>query len=173
MHKLEVVQERQHEHWQDRAVRQKELAEGPWLDEPDHVEYRITFSDLSGVVPAMLHRNGMGALCGYVGVPPGHPWRNTDVTFLDREGPDCHGGVTYASLCQGELCHVPRPGESHEVFWLGFDCSHAGDLAPTDAARARDNPPQHFWVCDDDVYRDRAYVEQQLVSMARQALEAR
>ena len=28
------------------------------------------------------------------------------------------------------ICHIPDQGEPDDVWWLGFDCLHGGDLAP-------------------------------------------
>lgn len=42
--------------------------EGPWTSEPDRLEFE-TACGLTGLVL----RGPLGALCGYVGVPPGHP----------------------------------------------------------------------------------------------------
>lgn len=49
-------------------VPKAEWAPGPWHDEPDRLEWRAP----SGL-PALIVRGPMGALCGYAGVPPGHP----------------------------------------------------------------------------------------------------
>lgn len=42
---------------------------GPWLDEPDKVEWRHA----SGLPLLIVRASHTGALCGYVGVPEGHP----------------------------------------------------------------------------------------------------
>lgn len=89
-----------------------------------------------------------------------------------------HGGVTYASACQGELCHVPKPGEPDNVWWIGFDCGHSGDLLPGMLAMEK----QHGWDAPDhplslrsyrsrDVYRDQAYVTQETKNLAEQLRE--
>lgn len=43
---------------------------GPWDQEPDKVQWLDEATDLD----ALAVRNAGGGLCGYVGVPPGHPW---------------------------------------------------------------------------------------------------
>lgn len=43
---------------------------GPWLTEPDRVEWVDEATRLPCLV---LRREGLGHLCGYVGVPPDHP----------------------------------------------------------------------------------------------------
>lgn len=57
-------------------------------------------------------RNNMGYRCGYVIVPPGHPWFGQD---YDSIAVECHGGLTFSdSTGFGAWC-------------VGFDCAHAGD----------------------------------------------
>lgn len=41
--------------------------DGPWQGEPDRVEWRLLG------FKCLILRGPMGTLCGYVGVPPGHP----------------------------------------------------------------------------------------------------
>lgn len=70
----------------------------------------------------------MGNLCGYVAIPPGHPWNDGVPEDVEL---DAHGGVNYGNKgCAGLVCHKPQPGESDDVFWIGFDCGHAMDLQP-------------------------------------------
>lgn len=100
--------------------------DGPWNEEPDRTEWTTRAG-----LPAIAVRQGSGGhWCGYVGVPPGHPLHGKD--YSDESFPDLevHCGITYASKCQGEVCHVPKPGESDDVWWLGFDCAHSMDLSP-------------------------------------------
>lgn len=118
--------------WVNRA----EWPPGPWDAEPeDKVEFR------HAGFACLLVRGSAGAWCGYVGMPPGHRWHGAaydDVRVIDEEGeasyPDVHGGLTYAAACQvnGHICHAPAPGEPDDIWWLGFDCNHSGDVAPRD-----------------------------------------
>lgn len=80
----------------------------------------------------------MGHWCGYVGVPEGHPLfgqGDSDGLFA------VHGGITFAGACQEDkehgVCHAPLPGRPEKVWWLGFDCAHAGDLMPGHVALRR------------------------------------
>lgn len=115
-------------------------APGPWDGEPDHVEWR----DPATGLPCLTHRNRFGTWCGYVGVPPGHPWHGKDYDDEALYDVDVHGGLTYADLCdpdappQEGICHVPEPGEPEDVWWLGFDCGHFMDQAPGLEARERE-----------------------------------
>lgn len=106
---------------------------GPWDDEPDRVEWR---SKGTPRLPCLIVRGGIpGSLCGYIGVPPGHPWHGKEYDAIEPD-PDCHGGLTYSGKCAGAICHVPVQGESDDVWWLGFDCAHANDYRPATAGRA-------------------------------------
>lgn len=129
--------------------------DGPWQNEPDRKEWR----DVKTGLPCLAVRNmSDGHWCGYVGVPPGHPAHGLDE---DDVAAKVHGGLTYAALCQGHVCHVPLPGEPHEVWWLGFDCSHSGDLSPATNARYPGYPGP-------SVYRRLPFVEQQCALLADQ-----
>jgi hypothetical protein len=125
-----------------------EWGEGPWQSEPDRFEWRHECG-----YPLLAVRGPHGAWCGYVGLPPGHPWHGQGPWDL---GVEAHGGLTYASPCDGEICHVAGPGEPDDVWWLGFDCSHAFDLAPETEAVLRKVSPTfrgsfggHYWTLDE------------------------
>lgn len=160
---------------------------GPWDDEPDKVQWA---DDPTGL-DCLIVRNGNGALCGYVGVPPGHPWHKVgysghiddvpctdDYCYAEGHTPEAtvevHGGLTYSDSGEGRpeaegICHVPEPGRPEDVWWFGFDCDHAFDLAPGHVARSRalGIPP----IVDDATYRDLAYVKAECASLARQLAE--
>jgi hypothetical protein len=142
--------------------------EGEWLAEPDHVEFRH-----AGFV-CLIHRNNMGALCGYVGVPPGHPWHGKSDSDVHRMCDDIavNGGLTYANECAPPLCHVPEPGEPEHLWWIGFDCSHAYDVSPSmakfDRDRGRDRTPSSCGV----TYKNVAYVTSDTRGLAECARDA-
>jgi hypothetical protein len=132
---------------------------GPWQDEPDRWEGE------AGGFPLLATRGPGGHWCGYVAVPPGHPWHGKDYNDVPMEA---HGGLTYADACQGKICHIPKPGESDDVWWFGFDCAHLGDYAPKfDLDRRRYGVSRPH-----DTYRTLAYVQQQCRQMAEQAKAA-
>ena len=124
----------------DRYVDKSAWALGPWQDEPDRVEWRYRG------MPCLIVRGGGGAPGGYVGLPPGHPGHGKDYDEDPNWDYRCHGGLTFASACQegGKICHVPAPGEPADVWWLGFDCSHSGDLRPGDTQYAN-GPHGHLF----------------------------
>jgi hypothetical protein len=107
--------------------------DGPWRDEPDKVQWVDEATDLD----CLVVRNHSGALCGYVGVPPGHPWHGVDYSSIEPF-PGVHGELTFSDFCregvdhetEAAICHVPEPGRPDHVWWIGFDCAHAWDLVP-------------------------------------------
>ena len=134
---------------------------GPWDDEPDRVEWRHEG------VPCLAVRNRWGAWCGYAAVEPGHPFHGRDGSdgSLDL---DVHGGITYSDACAGPICHVPEPGEPDNVWWLGFDCSHAWDYAPG-LGRVRDAGSIAMGPSSlGEVYRTLEYVRRETEKLADQ-----
>jgi hypothetical protein len=134
---------------------------GPWHNEPDRVDF-----EHAGFACLAL-RNHYGAWCGYVAVPPGHPMHGRPYDDVDAE---VHGGLTYSHACDGAICHVPRPGESDNVWWLGFDCSHAWDLVPALDGLCHGRFPTLF---DHATYRDLEYVQNEIRSLAEQLAAVR
>ncbi len=128
---------------------------GPWSSEPDKEQW----TDAVTGYACLLTRGPLGALCGYVGVPDDHPWYDVDYDDIEPY-PDVHGGLTYSSLGQGAICHVPEPGEPESLFWLGFDCAHAGDLTPAF---------RYYSFDEHTTYRTTGYVKAQCALLAGQA----
>jgi hypothetical protein len=98
----------------------------------DHEADHVSWVDEESGLPCVMKRHPRsGHWCGYVGVPPGHSEHGKD---WDSARLKCHGGVTYADGCDGDpemgVCHVPEPGEPDDVWGLGFDYAHSGDLSP-------------------------------------------
>ncbi len=142
------------------TIPKAQWAEGPWHNEPDHAEFR------RGKFPCILHRSPVtGSWCGYVGIPPGHPWHRKPYDSIDA---DVHGGLTYSDECQGHVCHKPEPGEPNDVWWFGFDCAHGGDTSPAmDALRQSYRPGRERW--PGEQYRTLDYVRQETENLADQA----
>lgn len=150
-------------------------AEGPWQDEPDKAQW----TDPKTGLPCLLVRQGQGSLCGYVGVPKGHPLFGVGYSDLDEEL-EVHGGITYTSLCEPHednpelgVCHVVEGGE--KVWWWGFDAGHAGDRTPDPRRRdAVDNMVSGIfdmidsWPMGDGGYRDLAYMTGEVTDLAEQ-----
>lgn len=132
---------------------------GPWQMEPDRVEF-----EAHGFPCLIVRVESHGALCGYVAVPPGHPWHGKG---YDDVPADAHGGLTYSEACSGRICHVPKPGEPDNVWWLGFDHAHSGDHCP---AHARFG--SSFRLSDFETYKTIDYARAGCESLAAQARKA-
>lgn len=154
-------------------------ASGPWDDEPD----KLSWIDEATGLDCLIVRNHMGGLCGYVGVPPEHPWHG--VAYCEHLGEPCaeeycyehrpeslvsvHGGLTFSEFCAehgdigGSVCHVPAEGRPANVYWFGFDCAHHSDRQPGMA--------EYEGLSADEVYRDVAYVRAEIESLAAQLAE--
>ena len=82
--------------------------------------------------------------CGYVRVPPGHPWHGT-AKDLDI---DVHGGITF-----GEI--EPCAHDDGTGYWIGFDCHHSGDAGfPGGDPRREihfsfDHDDSHYWTLEE------------------------
>ncbi len=143
--------------------------DGPWKNEPDRVEWRSPTGFVCLIVRAYDGEFIIGGhLCGYVGVPPGHPWHGRSHHEIVAA---VHGGVDYAEACQGVICHVPQAGEPEELWWVGFDCAHFADFSPG----------SETWMCQHipdrkartfGVYKDVAWVTAETEYLAEQAHEA-
>jgi hypothetical protein len=114
---------------------------GPWQAEPDSLEW----TDEATGFQCKIKRNGLGALCGYVGVPDPDGVYNASYNELENIV-SCHGGLT---------CGYQRDGTT----WLGFDCCHAGDLVPE---------MNFLGIAPGQDYRDIAYVKSEVETLAKQ-----
>lgn len=144
---------------------------GPWQDEQDRLEWRYKG------MPCLIRRSpASGAWCGYVAVPPGHPWHGR--SWMDDDGGpevEIHGGITFSDKCTpgGEICHVPEPGEPDDVWWLGFDCGHAFDVCPKFNAEAQAIGIPSLLSTYFGSYRTMLYAKTEVERLADQALEAK
>ena len=145
---------------QDTYVDKTAWGPGQWNDEPDKVHFVVKENGMDGLAVRGPH----GGWCGYIAIEPGHPDHGKD---YDSVGVEVHGGLTYGSLCQedGKICHVPREGRPHDVFWLGFDCAHYGDISPA-----------YDWQNRREIggygsYKSLPYVLNQCVELSRQLKE--
>lgn len=109
-----------------RRRQQKWQATHPWAEVPR----RLAWRDRATGLPCVIRKAWTGALCGYVGVPPGNPFHGRSYEHVSVR---VHGGLTYTEECNEDLgiCHRPRKRESDDFWWLGFDCAHGGmDIVP-------------------------------------------
>lgn len=146
-------------HFRDKS----KWGEGEWQEEAD----KIQWEDESTHLPCLIVRSPNGALCGYVGVYKDHPFykldycRCNEYTASPNDLVDVHGGLTWSDFCRNEkhsICHVVEANEDDKVWWLGFDCAHAGDLAPYADLHFREG----------GIYRNMTYVKKGVERLAMQ-----
>lgn len=109
----------------------------------------------------IVTNNGRGYRCGYVQIPPGHPWHGTGYDEITAK---CHGGLTFS-----EPDVECGNGGADDAWWIGFDCAHSFDLGdpqlPGYSARLS-------YVGRDSVVRSQQYVEAECRSLCEQAKAA-
>lgn len=147
-----------------RTVDKTKWPRGEWDEEPDKRQW----TDEATGLPCLIVRGPGGALCGYVGLAEGHPYHSKDYLQIEADI-EVHGGLTFADFCADtkdesrHVCHKPEPGEPDHVWWLGFDCSHSGDIRPGDLNPHWCGPSS--W---GESYRCFAYVQRQVTKLAAQ-----
>lgn len=145
---------------------------GEWVEEPDEVYFvhkGINCRVLRVVNYEYLHAAFGGYLCGYVRLDEFHPWCGKTHNEIEC---DCHGGLTYSQF------------EKNDEFWIGFDCAHSGDIAPSVELNMRNDP---MWqkmkeereklfmklkcAWPRDTYKNIFYVKNECIALAEQATE--
>jgi len=108
--------------------------------------------------------NRIGYRCGYVRVPPGHPWHGKDYDSLEPH-PEVHGGLTFA-----EADTDCGKGGDDNAWWVGFDCAHFGD-APDPDLPGSEAMLRHG--LSHGTIKTTEYVSEECRNLARQAQDAR
>lgn len=159
----------------------------PWFQEDNAVDFT---SD--GLQCCML-RGPIGHWCGYVAVPPEHPWFGKTYSYEilpteDMLGPrdmNDHGpidlfcmalsgkkpeealSISLALRVHGGITYagdkLPTVDKTDGQWWFGFDCAHSGDLVPG----MLEYGPAH----KGDIYRDQQYVVAECQSLAAQLVK--
>lgn len=107
----------------------------------------------------LIVRNHRGALCGYVGVPISHPYFGKGYNEIDNV--EVHGGLSFSGECAESndeakgICHI----SDKEVWWLGFDCNHYGDISPLG---------EYPYFESKSTYKDFEYVTNEVNKLAEQ-----
>ena len=141
---------------------------GEWDREPYD---KIIWKDPNTGYDCMLHRNRMGAWCGYVGVSQNHGLfgvKYQDFYNLDSDeylaNFNVHGGITFTDSSRD----VDENGKGvgwfyacKHVWWFGFDCVHLGDCGPSE-------PWEERW---DSRYWSQSSVVDEVMSLAKQLVE--
>lgn len=164
-------------------LKEKHWGPGEWVNEPDSFCFEHEGFRCQGVRTAVWegwegnHLSG-GNWCGYVSIPPCHPWHEKTWNEIGNLV-DCHWGVTYWEPIKQE--------DGSTNLLVGFDCAHSGDLIPSfemfkqerkDARWALDMEKlkKDFPECErlfKVTYRNIEYVKDQCREIAEQAKEAR
>ena len=110
--------------------------------------------------------NGIGYRCGYVRVPPGHPWHGKDYDSVEPY-PDVHGGLTFAEADE----HCGKGGED-DAWWLGFDCAHLGDAVDLSLPGIGGRTPDARDFPGSDTIKTTEYVTAECRRLAGQAAAA-
>jgi len=76
--------------------------------------------------------------CGYVGIGKDNP--AYDMSY-DGIPVSVHGGLTFAD-------HKLNEVETPEIYWVGFDCAHAGDQTQYDIENGWYRG-DHFWTTEE------------------------
>lgn len=97
-----------------------DLPEGEWLNEPDVIFWTSKDNNL---ICSIVRNVPYGILCGYVGLGSKHPLHGKD---------DPYKGL----ISLGKFSSLDIPDDvmkdliDENLWWLGFDCMHSGDLIP-------------------------------------------
>lgn len=163
--------------------------DGPWLGEADKVAWR---DQDTGYECIILRDARGGHLCGYVGVPQGHPlWGFSDDAIPADLGIEVHGGLSYSNICDEgptperflsnearSICHVVVPktvrattehateyrvNDAH-AWWFGFECNQVYDLVPNTVRPDVSVPNAEIG----RIYRDDAYLLAEVRALAAQ-----
>ncbi len=169
------------------------FTEGEWENEPEQEEFD------HAELPCVVTRNDyMGNLCGYVGVPPGHPLyskvKMRDLNEIHRDGlekpdggwiiepkPDIEPNMhdlswqdveveVHGGLTYGALGDGEF-GRKAGFKWFGFDCAHAWDYSPPMSKEVADI---HYRITgrvgpgEHEEYRNWEYVKKEVEHLAEQ-----
>lgn len=144
-------------------MNKSEWGDGPWQKEPDKAQW---IDELTGL-DCLIVRNDYGALCGYVGVPEGHPAFGK--CYTEYRGADVHGGLSFAGPCDdatesehGGICHHGDVA-NETVWWFGFDCAHSMDYQPRMFLLTSTSKFEFG-----GIYRDFLYVTKEVCQLAEQ-----
>lgn len=131
----------------ERFAKSAPLLDGYCLSE-DNCSF-FTFKDLGLAViknPVTL------TYCGYVCVPKQHPWYK--VQYSEIKNVNIHGGLTYSAMKH------PLVDIFTDMWWVGFDCAHSGDIVPIISGPCRSK---------EDTYKDMKYTFEEAKKLLEQA----
>jgi hypothetical protein len=161
---------------------------GPWQDEPDRLDWN---DERTGLACRIIRNMPLGNLCGYVGVPPSHPyfgWNyDDDIRFAPGDLEDAtiedvgifdafiyamQGGREHGTIPLGMTLKAHHGltfagslrNDPSGLWYFGFDCGHAWDVLPGFQMTElfRELP------LPGRTYRDIEYVRKEVTSLAFQ-----
>jgi hypothetical protein len=157
---------------------------GPWQDEPDRLEWK---DERTGLACKIIRNTAFGNLCGYVGVPPTHPYSGWDFSDNIKLTPNdlkdatledigifdafvyaMQGGTTRGTIPLGMTLKAhwgitfsgQMINDAAALWWFGFDCGHCDDFSPGLSRAGLHLPHQ--------IYRDIEYVKKEVTALAFQ-----
>jgi hypothetical protein len=163
---------------------------GPWQSEPDALDW---IDERTKLACKIVRHPDFGNFCGYVGVPPTHPyfgWSYDDDIVLQpgdlddvQVGRDIGYIETFIYALQGADNYGTIPlsftlrahrgvnfsgarDNNNSLWWFGFDCGHCDDLQP--GMRLRTSPEYQRVVMSQQTYRDLEYVRKECTALAFQ-----
>ncbi len=137
----------------DKEERLKLWGPGPWIDEPDYVEWQ---HEEVGYPCLLLRAPEIATWCGYAGVPKDHPLHGLPYDTV-QYATEVHHGLSFA----GE---PGDHGEEFEGYWyFGFDAAHYMDVMPFLARRLKQQ----------GTYKDFRYMRSQAEELAKALWELR
>lgn len=124
-----------------------------WERESNYKEF-----EYKGYSCAIRRNMSMGFLCGYFAIPD---FVEGEESYL-LEDLSPHGGISFAEYPDGH--YLPKQNSfGQKLYWVGFDCGHYCDFAPGLAK---------VFQINDAIYRNMAYVEQEIKDMVDQFIKA-
>jgi len=140
-------------------IDKSDWGDGPWQTEPDTAFW---IDEPTGFPCHAMRHVYFGCWCGYLGLPPKHPWYSLKRRHIPLIGPRVVNADGFAPIERG----------TKPVYrWLGFDCMHGGvegDFAPGMWATTKAAMPH--WDSDYlGTYRTLDWVKEGLQFMAAQA----
>jgi hypothetical protein len=132
--------------------------DGEWQQEPDRIEWVFLG------FPCLIVRQGGGWLCGYVGIPPTHPYYGKDLEDKELKEIYTDKKINFSEASQQiddprAVNHQLLPTDKN-YWWIGFDCCHYDDVFPRII--------QFYNFSSDTSYKNIEYVKTQVEFLARQ-----
>lgn len=129
--------------------------DGPWKTECDNAAW-----DLPNGLHALIRRNPLGAWCGYVGVPPTHPWYGRNYTTKAQASKEMlERNVDTNELCVVTLLIASMRGDKmEEGLALNLAIRVHGGLTFADHIQSKHQGKDGWWYFGFDCAHSNDYV---------------